>query len=101
MMDTFQGFLSCLCNTSQVLLVVGSLVPWLIPLLLPLLWYNYHVAGKYINVSREIKRLESISKSPVFVLFSESLAGISVLRAFGHESRFFELCCNRVDVMNR
>lgn len=100
-MDNVQGFLFCLFNTVQIIGVVVWLVPILVPILLPVLWYNYYIAGRYVTVSREIKRLESISKSPVFVLLSESLAGISVVRGFRHEERFLGLCCQYVDTMNR
>lgn len=53
------------------------------------------------KVSRELKRLESVNKSPVFVLFSETMAGLSVIRAFRDEERFFKRCCDLVDSMNR
>ena len=56
---------------------------------------------QYLNVSREIKRLESVTKSPVYVLLSESVQGLSVIRSFQQENRMMLECCKRVDVMNR
>ena len=100
-MSNFGGFMHCLIGTVQVFFVIAFTIPLLIPFFIPLIVYNYFVSGMYIRVSRELKRLESVNKSPVFVLFSESLAGISVIRAFGHEKRFFSICCNYVDTMNR
>lgn len=44
----------------------------------------------YLNTSRELKRLESITKSPIFQHFSETLVGISTIRAFGDELRFIK-----------
>lgn len=35
-----------------------------------------------MNANREIIRLESISKSPVVVCFSETLSGLHSIRAF-------------------
>eukprot|EP00956_Cyclotella_meneghiniana_P006616 scaffold8751_cov79-Cyclotella_meneghiniana.AAC.1 len=35
----------------------------------------------YRQVAREIKRLDSISRSPIFALFSETLGGLSTIRA--------------------
>ena len=55
----------------------------------------------YIQGSREMKRLESVHKSPVFVLFSETLSGLATIRAFGHENRFFRICTEHTDNMNR
>ncbi len=57
--------------------------------------------SRFLHVSRELKRLESLKKSPVFVLFSESLQGLSTIRAFRQENRFFQLCCARLDELNR
>lgn len=100
-MNNLQDFLDCFMSTIQVVIVISVLVPIMIPFLLPVVLYNYIVSKKYIKVSRELKRLESVSKSPIFVLFSETLTGLPVVRAFRHEKRFFNLACEYVDVMNR
>jgi ABC-type multidrug transport system fused ATPase/permease subunit len=39
------------------------------------------VGKRYLQASRPLKRLESVSKSPVFDLFNTTLAGISTIRA--------------------
>ena len=36
----------------------------------------------YMKASRELYRLESISKSPILSYFTESIMGITVIRAF-------------------
>ena len=40
------------------------------------------------RVSRETKRIESISRSPVYSQFSETLGGLSTIRAFGKSREF-------------
>ncbi|KAK2540978.1 hypothetical protein Q9233_001031 [Columba guinea] len=45
--------------------------------------YRYYVAS-----SRQIRRLAGASHSPVISHFSETLAGRSTIRAFGHQERF-------------
>ena len=42
----------------------------------------YLVQQIYIVTSREIQRLDSITKSPIMALFSESLGGLSTIRAY-------------------
>ncbi len=44
----------------------------------------------YIKYSRQIKRFESVSRSPIYAFFGESLNGISTIRAFNAESRYLK-----------
>lgn len=47
--------------------------------------------------SRQLKRLESISRSPIYSHFNETLLGTSVIRAFGEQKRFICESDHRVD----
>src|SRR5699024_4672016 len=42
-------------------------------------------ARKYLTAAREIKRLESTAKSPIFVQFDSVLNGLDTIRAFGKQ----------------
>jgi ABC-type multidrug transport system fused ATPase/permease subunit len=42
----------------------------------------------YLRTSRELKRLDSVSRSPIYAHFQESLSGISTIRAYGQTNRF-------------
>lgn len=56
---------------------------------LPFLLFFYFKAMNYFRqVSRETKRLESVSRSPIFAQFSETLGGLSTIRAFGKSAEF-------------
>ncbi|KAL5259680.1 hypothetical protein ACHWQZ_G009951 [Mnemiopsis leidyi] len=50
--------------------------------IVPMFLIYYVVQKIYITTSREIQRLDSICKSPVMALFSESLGGLSTIRAY-------------------
>ena len=54
--------------------------------MLPLAVY-YSISKYYRKSSTELKRLESVSKSPIFALFSEALTGASTIRAYKQEER--------------
>merc|ERR1719444_198534 len=48
-------------------------------------WY---VRQYFVKTSRELKRLEGISRSPLFSTFSETLNGLQTIRAFKMQSEF-------------
>ena len=51
----------------------------------------------YLATSRELKRLDAVTRSPIFAWFSESLAGLSTIRAFNQQSIFIESNRKRID----
>lgn len=51
----------------------------------------YYAAQRYyIKTSRELTRLDSLSRSPIYALFSETLDGLTTIRAYLQEEQFFQ-----------
>jgi hypothetical protein len=40
----------------------------------PVVFYFWYISKQYLRVSRDLKRLESVNKSPVYVLFSGKIS---------------------------
>lgn len=57
-------------------------------LLIPLGWLNFWCRGYFLATSRELTRLDSITKAPVIHHFSESIAGVMTIRCFRKQERF-------------
>lgn len=79
-------------------LIVTCQVAWpsviaIIPLLILNLWYR----GYYLATSRELTRLESITKAPVIHHFSETVQGVMTIRCFRKGDGFFQENLNRVN----
>ncbi|KAK4050877.1 Transporter of the ATP-binding cassette (ABC) [Microbotryomycetes sp. JL201] len=55
----------------------------------------------YLASSRELKRSESVTKSPIFSTFGEVLNGVTTIRAYGDAARFTKQIFNLVDINNR
>jgi ATP-binding cassette subfamily C (CFTR/MRP) protein 1 len=72
----------------------------LIPLV-PLVIIYLTVQQLYSRSSREIKRLESLTRSPLFAHFSESLNGLSTIRAYQLEQQFIKQNQKTLDVNQR
>ena len=51
----------------------------------------------YIPTSRQLKRLESKTRSPIYNFFGETVSGASVIRAYGKQTPFIEESERRVD----
>ncbi|KAF8533369.1 P-loop containing nucleoside triphosphate hydrolase protein [Trichophaea hybrida] len=55
----------------------------------------------YLRASRDLKRIESIQRSPLYQHFGETLSGISTIRAYGDERRFIRENLQKIDDHNR
>lgn len=64
---------------------------------IPLGVFYVYYQQYYLKTSRELRRLDSVSRSPIFANFQETLNGVSIIRAYGQEERFRFLNELRVD----
>jgi ABC-type multidrug transport system fused ATPase/permease subunit len=87
--------------TMMVVIVVTTVTPaFLIPG--SLITVAFWVIGiYYLKTSRDLKRLNSVSRSPIYVQFSESVTGVSTIRSFGCQERFIRENFEKVDNNNR
>ncbi|KAH8093747.1 metal resistance protein YCF1 [Cristinia sonorae] len=92
-----QNVIRTLCTTGVILWVIGFSFP-LFLVAVPFLGYFYiRVMIYYLSTSRELKRLDAVSRSPIFAWFSESLNGLSTIRAFNQQPVFAANIARRVD----
>ncbi|KAH1147222.1 hypothetical protein GLYMA_15G148500v4 [Glycine max] len=66
-------------------------------LLIPLFWLNNWYRKYYLASSRELTRLDSITKAPVIHHFSETIAGVMTIRGFRKQTAF---CQENIDKVN-
>ncbi|TKY71949.1 ABC transporter C family member 2 [Spatholobus suberectus] len=77
--NMFLGQVSQLLSTFILIGIVSTMSLWAI---LPLLVLFYVAYLYYQSTAREVKRLDSISRSPVYAQFGEALNGLSTIRAY-------------------
>jgi len=51
----------------------------------------------YLPTARQLRRIESIKRSPIFNHFSETITGSNVIRAYRCTDRFIQESKKRVD----
>ncbi|NXU37523.1 MRP1 protein, partial [Drymodes brunneopygia] len=81
-------WLTCTLDVIGTVLVITSASPLFIVVVIPLGYFYFTIQRYYIASSRQIRRLAGASQAPVISHFSETLAGRSTIRAFGHQERF-------------
>ncbi|CAG8540389.1 15319_t:CDS:10 [Funneliformis mosseae] len=59
------------------------------------------VGSLYIKASRECKRLDSVTRSPLYSHFTETLIGISTIRAYGATKIFMQDMFDKIDSNHR
>ncbi|XAR72527.1 Xenobiotic-transporting ATPase [Bertholletia excelsa] len=77
--NMFLGQVFQLLSTFVLIGIVSTISLWAI---MPLLILFYAAYLYYQSTGREIKRLDSITRSPVYAQFGEALNGLSTIRAF-------------------
>ncbi|KAJ8251178.1 hypothetical protein GJAV_G00218150 [Gymnothorax javanicus] len=90
----FLGSMFNVLGSCIIILVTTPLVAVVIP---PLALFYFFVQRFYVASSRQLKRLESVCRSPVYSHFTETLLGTSVIRAFREQDRFIRQNQDRVD----
>uniref|UniRef100_A0A8D3CW28 Multidrug resistance-associated protein 4 n=1 Tax=Scophthalmus maximus TaxID=52904 RepID=A0A8D3CW28_SCOMX len=88
---TFADFIQVFLQVTGVVAVAAVIMPWIIIPIVPLLVVFLFLRCYFLQTSRDIKRLESTTRSPVFSHLSSSLQGLSTIRAFKVQQRFQQM----------
>lgn len=59
------------------------------------------IGAVYIVSSRDLKRIESVQRSPIFTLVGEVMGGAVAIRAYGDAARFTRHCLRLIDKSSR
>ncbi|XP_074237713.1 multidrug resistance-associated protein 1 isoform X2 [Saimiri boliviensis] len=90
----FMGSLFNVVGACIIILLATPIAAVIIP---PLGLIYFFVQRFYVATSRQLKRLESVSRSPIYSHFNETLLGVSVIRAFEEQERFIRQSDLKVD----
>uniref|UniRef100_A0A8B9CNP0 ATP-binding cassette sub-family C member 10 n=1 Tax=Anser brachyrhynchus TaxID=132585 RepID=A0A8B9CNP0_9AVES len=81
-------FLANMYGLLGMLVIITYGLPWIGLVLLPLAALYFSIQRYYRRTSRELKRLYSLTLSPIYTHFSETLSGLSSIRAMRAAERF-------------
>lgn len=85
---SFEHSIKSFAQVFVTLTLIVSVLPLVVVVMVPVLIVYYRIQKIYRMSSREAKRLDSVSRSPRYAHFKETLQGLVVIRAFGKEEWF-------------
>lgn len=94
-------FVNSVLSCATVFIVVAYSSPGFL-IAFPFITFLYWVTGTlYVTTSREVKRYDSVTRSPIFVSFSEALVGMSTIRSYADSGRFISKLLGELDTNTR
>uniref|UniRef100_A0A673CNG5 ATP-binding cassette, sub-family C (CFTR/MRP), member 3 n=1 Tax=Sphaeramia orbicularis TaxID=375764 RepID=A0A673CNG5_9TELE len=90
-------FLGTFFVSLSTMIVIIYSTPIFAVVIAPLAFIYVFVQRFYVATSRQLKRLESVSRSPIYSHFSETITGSSVIRAYSRHSAFVLMSDMKVD----
>ncbi|XP_040163169.1 multidrug resistance-associated protein 1 isoform X10 [Anopheles arabiensis] len=87
----------CFFEVVATLVVISISTPIFAAVIVPIGILYYAVQRFYVATSRQLKRLESVSRSPIYSHFGETIQGVQTIRAYSVQDRFILESDEKVD----
>ncbi|KAI9501994.1 P-loop containing nucleoside triphosphate hydrolase protein [Coemansia spiralis] len=91
------GMVNTMVSVVSAVSVIGFSTPIMLVLMFPLSFIYRYLQQRYLYSSRELRRLDSTTRSPIFAHFQESIGGVSTIRAYSQQPRFVAENENRLE----
>ena len=95
------GVVHCLASIITIVVLISVIMPGFLIAGFFITILYFLIGRFYISSSRDLKRLESVQRSPLYQQFGETLSGMVTIRAYGDEGRFIRDNLHRVNTHNR
>ncbi|RFU75401.1 atp-dependent bile acid permease [Trichoderma arundinaceum] len=95
------GVMTCALSLVVTIVLIAFITPGFLIAAFFIAILFYAVAAFYLRASRDLKRLESVQRSPLFQQFGETLSGMTTIRAYGDERRFIRDNLAKINTQSR
>ncbi|CEG65978.1 hypothetical protein RMATCC62417_02643 [Rhizopus microsporus] len=83
------------------IITVSTVLPIFVVPLLVVAFFNIWIGVMFVSASREFKRMDSVTRSPLFSHFTETIVGVTTIRAFGATRQFMQQMLKYIDANSR
>nr|XP_039264358.1 multidrug resistance-associated protein 1-like [Styela clava] len=95
--QTVRMWLQCAFSVIFTLIVIIASTPIFAAVIVPIGILYFFAQRFYVSTSRQLKRLESVTRSPIYSHFGETVSGVSLIRAYQQSERFIQQSKDKVD----
>lgn len=93
-----RSYLATMFSVVSTIFVVTAVTPVFILGLIPIGVYYFQQQSFFTRTYRELKRLDSVTRSPIYALLGETLDGVLTIRAFKAEKSLSDRMVGMLDV---
>lgn len=98
LVSSARSYLTTMMQVISAIAVTTCVTPKFILGLVPLIFFYLHQQNYFTMTYRELKRLDSVSRSPIYALLTETLDGVLTIRAFRAEENLNNRMINMVNL---
>uniref|UniRef100_H0VI28 ATP binding cassette subfamily C member 2 n=1 Tax=Cavia porcellus TaxID=10141 RepID=H0VI28_CAVPO len=88
--QSLRSWLMCFLGIISTLVMICMATPIFVIVIIPLGIIYVAIQVFYVATSRQLRRLDSVTRSPIYSHFSETVTGLPVIHAFEHQQRFIK-----------
>ena len=86
--QNLRSWLSQFATFIATIITIMTVIPFFILVIVPVAVVFFFIQSFYVTTSRQLKRLESVARSPIYSHFGETISGSSTIRAYQKEKEF-------------
>lgn len=95
--SAFKDFIFCAFDILTIIIMISISTPLITTVLLPISLLYFFIQRFYVVACSKLKRLDSVSRSPIFSHFGETINGLTTIKAYKAEERFIDLMEKKID----